>query len=259
MLFEPPRTQGDLHFRLFDFPVRVHPFFWLVAVFLGLDMKNGTPPVQIIIWIVAMLVSILVHELGHAFLQRRYGGRPRIVLHGFGGLAISEGEERSPKSQIEISLAGPCAGFLLAAATFLLVRLSGHAIGWQSGREFNFEKAGLSEAFSFPLLLGSFYWEPYAGKAANYLVSYFMQINILWGLMNLLPLYPLDGGQVARELLTVNQPQRGILLSLQLSMAVGGLMALYGLVSGQLFLAFLFGYLAYGNWRTYQSYGASRW
>jgi len=253
MLFEPPRTQGDLHFRLFDFPVRVHPFFWLIAVLLGLDMKNGTPPVQIIIWIAAMLVSILVHELGHAFLQRRYGGRAHIVLHGFGGLAISEGEDRSPRSQIEIALGGPFAGFLLAAAVYLLVRLSGHAIGWYTPES---AEPGM---IGFALPVGYFFWEPFASSAANHLVSGLMQINILWGLMNLLPLYPLDGGRVAREVLSISQPQRGILLSLQLSMAVGGLVAVYGLLSGQLFLAFLFGYLAYGNWRTYQSYGASRW
>ncbi|MEQ8209611.1 MAG: site-2 protease family protein [Lacipirellulaceae bacterium] len=260
MLFEPPRSQYDLHFRIFDFPVRVHPLFWLIAVLLGISGgTKGTPPVKLLVWVAAVFVSIVVHELGHTFMQRRYGGRARIVLHSFGGLAISEGEEQSPRSQIEIALAGPMAGFLLAIVGFLLVRLSGHAIGWQSGSEIDFAAINADQVIAFPILFGQFFWEPYDSKAANYLVSSFMQINILWGILNLLPLYPLDGGRVARELLTIQQPHRGIILSLQLSMITGGVVAVIGLFSGSLFMAFMFGYLAYINYRTYQSYSSSRW
>ena len=259
MLFEPPRSQYDLHFRIFDFPVRVHPLFWLIAVLLGISGgTQGTPPVKLFIWVVAMFISIVVHELGHTFMQRRHGGRPRIVLHSFGGLAISEGEDQSPRSQIEIALAGPMAGFLLAIVAFLLIRLSGHMVGWKTG-EWTAENIGLPAAMGFPMLFGNFYWEPYTSAAANYMVSSFMQINILWGVLNLLPLYPLDGGRVARELLSIQQPYRGIVLSLQLSMITGGIVAVVGLLNGSLFMAFMFGYLAYMNYRAYQSYSSSRW
>ena len=113
LLTEPPLSQGDLHLRLFGIPVRVHPLFWVVTVIMGLrgGDEKGTPPAQLLIWVAIVFVSILVHELGHAFLQRRFGGRPWITLHGFGGLASCDDDDSSPRSQILIALAGPVAGF----------------------------------------------------------------------------------------------------------------------------------------------------
>ena len=72
---------------------------------------------RIAIWIGVAFVSILVHELGHAVIMRRFGSNARIVLHSFGGLAIPEGSlgfgrsyhRRSSNEQIYISLAGPFA------------------------------------------------------------------------------------------------------------------------------------------------------
>ena len=71
LLGEPPRTGGDLNFQLFGIPVRVHPLFWLIAVLLGI---SGDPqPAEILLWVVAVFVSILVHELGHALTMRAFG------------------------------------------------------------------------------------------------------------------------------------------------------------------------------------------
>ena len=132
ILAEPPPSQGDLHFRLFGFPVRVHPFFWLVCLIMGLR-GSSTPPAEVIAWLIAVFVSIVIHELGHAFLQRRYGGNPRIVLHGFGGLAICGDCDRSPRSQILISLAGPMAGFLFAGLLLVALRIAGYQAGFTTG------------------------------------------------------------------------------------------------------------------------------
>ena len=83
MLAEPPPSQYDLHFSLFGFPVRVHPMFWLVTLMLGYQSGDAA---AVLTWIVAVFLSILVHELGHALVMRAYGLRPWIVLHGMGGL-----------------------------------------------------------------------------------------------------------------------------------------------------------------------------
>jgi stage IV sporulation protein FB len=125
LLYEPPPTQADVHFRLFGFPVRVSPWFWVMALLLGV---SGGPadPVETLLWVGVVFFSILVHELGHAFAQQSYGGHPRITLHGFGGLAICEDCDRSPRSQILISLAGPLAGFCLAGLVILILALSRH-------------------------------------------------------------------------------------------------------------------------------------
>ena len=100
LLGEPAPTQADLHFRLFGFPVRVHPFFWVVSLLLGMGGRDRPIRSNVLIWVAVVFVSILVHELGHAFMQRYYGGHPWITLYGFGGLASCNDCDRSPRSQI---------------------------------------------------------------------------------------------------------------------------------------------------------------
>jgi stage IV sporulation protein FB len=82
MIFEVPEpTRGEIHFRLFDIPVRVHPYFWLMTLFMGLSPDVGT----LLIWMGVVFVSILWHELGHVFAYRFFGIRGDVVLYGFGG------------------------------------------------------------------------------------------------------------------------------------------------------------------------------
>ena len=254
LLAEPPPTQADLHFRLFGVPVRVHPFFWIVALLLGMG-GGEADPLGTLLRVVVMFVSILVHELGHAFLQRRYGGRPWITLHGLGGLASCDDCDRSPRSQILISLAGPVAGFLLAVLVILSVRVAGHQIGVMSrSAGIDWDALGLERIIQQPMLFMTVYFEPFASKPANIMVADLLQVNILWGLVNLLPIYPLDGGRIARELCTLDSPRRGIVQSLWLSVAMAAMTAVVGLIFGRFFIALLFGYLAYANYQTLQTY-----
>jgi stage IV sporulation protein FB len=255
LLFEPPPTQGDLHFRAFGFPVRVHPFFWITAVLMGLRGAGGTPPAEMLIWIVVVFISILVHELGHAFAFRRYGGRPWITLHAIGGLASCDDYDERPWHDVAIALAGPGAGFILAAVALGFVGLSGHAFGWVPG-----ETGPLSVAMEGSMLGGTFYWQPLGSRLADSLFWDVLQVNIFWGLINLLPVYPLDGGRVARELCMLRSPRSGIILSLQISIAVGAAMAFVGFFATQsIFMAIMFGYLAYANYQTLQAYRRPRW
>jgi Zn-dependent protease len=239
-LVEPPPSQGDLHFQIFGFPVRVTPWFWAVTLILALNTKEKVDPKRVLVWVAVVFVSIVVHELGHAVLQRRYGGRPRIVLYGFGGMAISDNSDRSPSIQILISLAGPIAGFLFAAATLIAIRLAGHDV------QFDFS-GGILDAL-IPR------WEWFDAPLANLLIFDLLYVNIFWGLVNLLPVYPLDGGQVSRELFTLNQPHRGIVQSLWLSAAVAGAIALLSILGCEIYTALLFGYLAYANYQNIQAY-----
>ena len=86
LLAEPPPSQGDFHFSLLGFPVRIHPFFWLTTVLLC--MHGQVEPIFFVTWVVAVLVCILLHELGHAVVMRAFGYDASIVLYSFGGLAI---------------------------------------------------------------------------------------------------------------------------------------------------------------------------
>jgi len=252
---EPPPTQADLCFRLFDFPVRVNPLFWLVAVFLVMGGGVDVEPVNALVWVVVMFVSILIHELGHAFLQRHFGGRSRIVLYSFGGLAIAEDCDDRPRSQILISLGGPFAGFLLAVLVFVIVRLTGRQVGFlTTSSGINLRDLGMEAAIVQPMVLFSAYFEPFAGNLANQLVADLLQVNILWGLINLLPVYPLDGGRVSRELFTLQHPRQGIVRSLLLSAGCATGIAIFALMRGSLFSAAMFGYLAYASYQNMQAY-----
>jgi Zn-dependent protease len=260
LLYEPPPSPGDLHFRLFGIPVRVHPFFWLTTVLLGLNPRGGTPPAELLIWITVAFVSILVHELGHAGVQRWFGGRPWITLHAIGGLASCDDCDRRPRSQILISLAGPAAGFLLAAAVIGFLLASGHEVGVQGGREFDFSRSTLAAVHALPLPFSMLYWEPLATPTANRIVGSLLWVNILWGLINLLPVYPLDGGRVSREACLLARPRRGIEWSLRISVVVGALMAVVAALAwNSIFTAILFGYLAYSSHRALEAYQRNVW
>lgn len=235
ILTQPTPTPADLHFQLAGIPVRVHPFFWIVALLLS----GGGEPRLVLCWMVAVFVSIIVHEFGHAVLQRYYGGRPRIVLYSFGGLAAAEGVEANPWQQILICLAGPAAGFLLAtlmAAALLLT--------------------GVPLRVDFPFIVPG----QMASELGRAFVFYMFQINILWGLVNLLPVYPLDGGQATRELFTLAMPPaRGIVASLWLSIVTAAAAAaVFLLVTGSLYVAIMFAFLAYSSYQTLQAFQDSR-
>ena len=259
LLREPAPTQADLHFHLFGFPVRVHPYFWIITVLLGLQ-GSATPPEQLAIWATVLFVSILVHELGHAFMQRHFGGRPSITLYAMGGLASCGDCDRQTRSQVLISLAGPFAGFLLALAVVMAVRLAGHPIGllgpWTEPSP---ESVGMGRVSLLSIPVVTIFWLSFESSSANYMVCQLLWVNILWGCVNLLPIYPLDGGHVSRELCQIGRPRQGIVLSLRISAFCAGAMAILGFVSGSLFIALFFGYFAYTSYQVLKAYQANAW
>lgn len=254
LILEPPRTAYDIHFHVAGIPVRIHPLFWLAALILGsagswggggdVDPQAG---LRLVVWTGALLGSILVHELGHATLMRRFGEDPYVVLYMLGGLAISggpgrfavgPGRRRSAREQLLISLAGPGAGFLLAVLTVLLLV----ALGGQFSLRLE----------SFPFFF-RFSVPPGSTPAFGMLIADLLFINIFWGLINLLPVLPLDGGQAARVLLEVADPWNGTVRSLWLSVITGGVVAVAsGFYLHDLFLALLFGSLAVSSYLTLQ-------
>jgi Zn-dependent protease len=249
LIGEPQRTQYDLNFSIAGIPVRVHPLFWLMTVVLG---WSDPSPTTLLTWIAVVFVSILIHELGHAIAMRYYGWQPSIVLYGMGGLATyNPGFTSSMASyrragnttlaQIIISAAGPAAGFLLAGviiAGLMASRHSVHVLGVQFGTG-----PPIPE------------WSGNEPNPAFVLVSDLLIVNIVWGIINLFPVYPLDGGQIAREILVANNPSDGVRQSLVLSILAGAGLAIFGLARwGSVFMALLFGYLAYSSYVALQGY-----
>ena len=168
MLPQYGRGRGGFHFRVFGFPVRVDPFFFFIVIALG--FSTHTTFGGMVAWFAVVFVSILIHELGHAFAARAVGSESiGIELQSMGGLTAYR--PRRPLSRLEqigVSLAGPFSGFALGTAALLLATVL----------DVSTTRSG-DNVVLFDLL-----W-----------------VNFGWGLFNLLPVLPLDGGMVMQNLL----------------------------------------------------------
>ncbi len=246
LLGEPARTPYDLNLEVLGFNVRVSVWFWAMALVLG-AMYGLLPdhPDHLIILVVVLFGSILLHELGHALAFRHYGMNSRIVLHHTGGVAIPDGggysSRRTKWSAVIISAAGPGIQLALAAVVILLVWASGHEV-----------------SLPLPSAITSHLPKIEGAKISNVhvasLVNFILFINILWAVFNLLPVYPLDGGQISRELFMMNDRHQGVKNSLILSIATCVAMALWGLQSDNRFLMFMFAIFGFQNFQVLQAY-----
>src|SRR5262249_8193181 len=151
-------------------PVRVHPLFWLFTAILGWDfLREGFA--ELLIWVACCFLSILLHEFGHVWMGRAFGAQDSyIVLYSFGGLAVRSNDLRQRWQRIAVSLAGP--GIQLVLYGLIQLGL------WSLSEE---------QLLRIP-------------RGAGLAIGLLMFINLVWALFNLLPVWPLDGGQVSREL-----------------------------------------------------------
>ncbi len=222
MLAMPAPTPYDLRFRLFAIPVRVHPLFWLVSALMGYDPHD---PGGTALWVACVFVSILIHEFGHGLMSRAFGQRPEIALYGMGGLCSSD-RERTPLQSLAVLICGPGAGFVFYGLLLLVA----------------------------PSILRL--WPPNGSALSGRIeetLSNLEFINLSWGLLNLLPIYPMDGGQIAGVLLTQANRRGGMRWTHILSMVVGGAAALIMYKLGRQYAAFLFAYFVFLNVQALQA------
>jgi stage IV sporulation protein FB len=204
-----------IRFSLFGFPVNIHWMFWVVSAVLGGALDSSSNVKNVLVWIGVVFVSILWHELGHAFAFRKYGGRPSITLYGMGGVAQSSGR-LTRQQDIIISLAGPFFGFALGLAVWLI------------------SKAVPLSAFQ--------------NQQLAYLFGAMLFVNIIWSAVNLLPVLPLDGGRVCSAVLSGKNPT----LAPKIGMVTAVVMVVVAIKYGQIYVAVLFGFFAYQNWQMLQ-------
>lgn len=208
-------TSG-IRFHLFGIPVTIDPSFFVIAALLGF---GGGTLSFVVTWVVVVFVSVLLHELGHAVAFRIYGQHPRVTLQGMGGL--TSGSAPLPFGpDIVVSLAGPLTGLLLLGVPALWLRSGG----------------SVSETRDLVLRATVF-------------------VNIAWSGVNLLPVLPLDGGQVAASVLQRFKGVTGLQLARVLSMVVAGAAGLYALRLNYLFGALFAGFFViqnYSDWRKAQ-------
>jgi stage IV sporulation protein FB len=172
---EPLHTRLELRFGLFGTPVRVTLLYWVASAALGIRYYADPEMATIgwfFLWLAMVLVSVLVHELGHVLVGRLFGMRGQVVLSGLGGLTLGIDELPRRWQRILVLLGGPLAGALIVAGVWGFTFLPPPPAAW-----------GPETALAI-------------GVAAKGLLA----VNVFWTAINLVPLWPLDGGRVACEI-----------------------------------------------------------
>jgi stage IV sporulation protein FB len=219
-------TPFDLRLIAFRIPIRVHPSFWIVAAFLGWNPDRLD---IVFLWVMCLFVSILVHELGHALVSEALGWPSEIVLYWCGGLALSQRyTQRTPWREIAVALAGPFAGFGLYALVRLVVSLF-------------IESDWIHMEYS------------------RHVIAQLIWINLYWGLVNLLPVLPLDGGHVSQSLLILMRVPNPLRTACMLGALVAGAAAAYFFRAENQFAGMLFAMLCLQNITMLQAPTRSPW
>jgi Zn-dependent protease len=201
--------------RVAGIDVYLHPTFLFVLAFPQVT-GHGVFGLAVVL---ASFGCVLLHELGHALMARRFGiSTEDITLYPIGGVARLSRMPRSPGAELLIALAGPAVNLAIAAGLLGFGLLGAVGPWWES----------MPTSFVSNLLL----------------------VNLVLALFNLIPAFPMDGGRVLRALLSAPLGRvRATALAAGLGRGLALLFGLYCLLNGlwvQVFLAW-FIYMAAGN------------
>ncbi|MDQ6928197.1 MAG: hypothetical protein M3159_05985 [Actinomycetota bacterium] len=201
---------SGLSFNLLGIPIRIDPSFFMIAVLWGLGEQRLA---LIVSWVVVVTLSVLAHELGHAITFRVFDRRPNVVLQWMGGLTFAPGG-LTPARQLIVSLSGPLTGLVLIGLPAFVV---GHG--------------ALNGSSTWSVVLSQVVW-----------------VNIVWSVFNLLPVLPLDGGNVCASALHFVVPGRNMRIAHVISIVVAAAGGIYALTNpSYIFIALFAGFLAYWN------------
>jgi Zn-dependent protease len=168
-------------FTIFGFAVRLDPSWFIMAVLWTWSLATQVFPAMIkglpspVYWgmgvagTLGLFASVVVHELAHSLVARRFGiGMRGITLFIFGGVAEMGGEPPSPRAEFLVAAAGPAMSFGIG--------LAGHGV------------AALGRAGGWPATLLA-------------VLGYLAMANLALALFNMVPAFPLDGGRILRSVL----------------------------------------------------------
>lgn len=208
----------SLDFRLFGIGVRVRVWFILVGMFIGMNTPQiERHPWMLAVWIGIVFFGVLSHELGHALVGRAFGWKPSIELVALGGLTRFEGIEGArPWQRMLMVASGPTVNAAFGALCLVVYAVFGAKLG------------------------------PLAAET----LEYAGWLQLAWAFLNLLPMLPLDGGQLLLEGARWIAPERGPRVAGGVMLIVVGAIVLFTLRQPEpnlflLFIALLSGVAAY--------------
>ena len=156
-------------------PIRVHATFFLLLLFVGFVHADDGPAgiAQGIVFILLLFLCVVLHELGHSLVGRRFGYKVRdITLLPIGGVASFEKMPTDPKQELAIAAAGPAVNVVLAALLYLVLSTFG---GWTPADQLGVDRGSIFERL--------------------------LVVNLFLAGFNLLPAFPMDGGRMLRAFL----------------------------------------------------------
>lgn len=211
----------SIAFRWLGIPIRIHLWFWLMALWLW-SISPEQSWAGLLVWVGVVFQGIVMHELGHALVGRAFGRSPRIELVALGGLTWWEQQEpMGPGRNLAVSAAGPAVGIVIGGLCLVAMN-----------------------ALQVP-----------EGSLAHYTLRSLVWVNLGWGLLNLLPIMPLDGGNIVAALFDFMVPSKGRLFASYVSFAVIGVLFAFTVAYEQYFATILLVLLGFS---TYQVFVAER-
>ncbi len=197
-------------------PVRIFPAFWIFALVIAFLLSQGNI-IQMLVWVGVILISVLFHEYGHALTALFFGRHPRIELVAMGGLTYHDGEKLPFWKQFLITLNGPLFGFMIVVIAYFLRGIPGLAKGYPG------------------VVMTQIYY-----------------VNIIWTVVNLLPILPLDGGQLLRLGMEKIFHFKGLRYTLLMSAILSVLFSLGLFMTQNLLAGALFFFFAFENFSNYR-------
>jgi Zn-dependent protease len=200
-------------------------FLIIVGLFVVLNYNPAAGIHYALLWIPIVFISVLFHELAHAGMIAALGfGSSQIVLGGMGGVTMNQRRAR-PWQDFLISVAGPVSSFLMAVLATLAMQT---ALGRND-------------------------------KMLMVLLPWLALANLWWGLFNLIPVPPLDGGHATREFFRMFLTERtAFIVSIWIGIIGGSAAVAYLFLSKQFFIALYvawFVYLAFQQWQYFREHG----
>jgi Zn-dependent protease len=253
----PSQSPFSLRWRVFGIGFSVQISFWIINLIFGFfyvpELPGGREHLwaYLGLWLVCAFFSILIHELGHSTTARLFGVRTDIVLHSMGGMAVGNFDRLQPWQRIVVSAAGPVFGLALFAIL-------------------NYPVQRLANAWDVNLPINPWYWalvhpvklfeEGRIIDSAG-LPGILIIMNLVWNVFNLIPIIPLDGGMIMREVVTAVLPRQGMRLAYGFSFLISGAIAVYSLIAyirpgvpyppiHPAFSALMFGLMAFDSFST---------
>jgi Zn-dependent protease len=201
--------------RIAGIDLRIHATFILLLAWIAVSHlvhgHGASVALQALLMMLCVFGIIVLHELGHALVARRFGIQTRdITLLPIGGVASLERIPKRPREELLIAIAGPAVNVVLAGALLLILVLTGGPT-----------------SFAMP------------GSTSAPLLQQLLWVNVSLAAFNLIPAFPMDGGRVLRALLATRFPRaRATTWAATVGQGFALLLGLMGILGNPMLLIF---------------------